>query len=449
MEIASTCLRVLIFGVGYILFSMIFFDSVLIRCRKTNLPWMILGIIWAGKTILLDYIVRMFWGNQLWFPILKISYLMMCSILMCTIFLCYMYRGSVLKIASTEILCEANYAVILGAVLTVINSLEGREEPMGYVLPFMTVDFLTLPLMYFLVKIEIWFLKPLLSWFQTYEPKHRKAGWTIVGMYFISGVATSFRGLMNGDVFNGWIMLPILMVSVAGSIVGFYFFVRYRSKTESENALLYTQTSLMENYLQVLKQQIMTMESNQENSRIDQIDMIAEQIKQGEISEINQEKLWRYMWNLKEKYEAIQTGFYCNDWLVDGILYSMNRFCRENGMKVTFSFQTYDRGEIAEEDITEIIYQLLTYGAKESLLCKKGESESEDSQLRLSLQAAAVKNQLILNGSFYSVKSPKKLERELKRKLSIKITPYDGQIAVFDKEGEEKQISIQMQREKK
>ena len=99
--------------------------------------------------------------------------------------------------------------------------------------------------------------------------------------------------------------------------------------------------------------------------------MIAEQIKQGEISEINQEKLWRYMRDLKEKYEAIQTGIYCNDWLVDGVLYSMSRFCREHGMKIIFSFQTYDRGKIAEEDIAEIIYQLLTYGAKESLLCKK------------------------------------------------------------------------------
>ena len=131
------------------------------------------------------------------------------------------------------------------------------------------------------------------------------------------------------------------------------------------------------------------------------------------------------------------------------VLHEVRPTAMMHGMKATFSFQTYNRKEIAEEDITEIIYQLLTYGAKESLLCKKGESESEDSQLRLSLQAAAVKNQLILNGSFYSVKSPKKLKRELKRKLSIKITPYDGQIAVFDKEGEEKQISIQMQREKK
>ena len=116
-------------------------------------------------------------------------------------------------------------------------------------------------------------------------------------------------------------------------------------------------------------------------------------------------------------------------------------------MKITFSFQTYDRGEIAEEDIAEIIYQLLTYGAKESLFCKKGEGENEDSQLRMSLQAAAVKNQLILNGSFYSVKPLKKLKRELKRNLSEKLDLYHGEITAAETKGEEKQISIRIQRE--
>ena len=449
MEIASTCLRVLIFGVGYILFSMIFLNSILVTKRQTAVPWVIRGLLWAGKTIILEYVLGVFWGEEIWFRVLKLSYLIVYSTLVYIILWSCMYLGSVLKIGLAQIVCEVNYAVIFGIVLAAINSLEGRGDPMGYALPFMMVDFLTLPLMYFLVKIEIWFLKPLLSWLQTYEPKHRKTGWTIIGLYFISGIATSFRGLINGDVFNGWIMLPILMVSVVGSIACFCLFVQYRSKTENANAFLYTQTSFMDNYLQVLKQQIMKMESSREDLRIDQINMIADQIRHGEISKANQKKLWKYMRDLKKKYEAVQTGIYCNDWLVDGILFYMSKFCRENEMEIVISFQTYDRGEIAEEDIVEIIYQLLTYNARESLLCRKRASEREDSRLKLSLQAAAVKNQLILNGSFYSVKSLKKLERELKRKLSIRITPYDGQIAVFDKEGEEKQISIQMQREKK
>lgn len=448
MEIASTCLRVLIFGVGYILFSMIFFDSVLIRCRKTNLPWMILGIIWAGKTILLDYIVRMFWGNQLWFPILKISYLMMCSILMCTIFLCYMYRGSVLKIASTEILCEANYAVILGAVLTVINSLEGREEPMGYVLPFMLPDLLTLPVLYGFIKLEIRFLRPLLSWIRTYEPKHRKTGWMIVGGYFILSIMASYQGAFKRNIFNSWNIFPVFVVVIFGTVMVFWISVQYRKKTEQKNSFLYSQANLMESYLQLLKQQMPKIKSNREDAQIDQISIMAEQIQQREVSASSQEKLRKYIESLKGKYEEIQAGVYCNDWLVDVVLFYMARFCRENDMKISFSFQTYDRGEIEEEDIAEIIYQLLTYGAKESQLCRKKEDKKENVP-SLSLQAAAVKNQLILNSSFYSGKSLKKLKRELKRNLSEKIDLYHGEIIVSEIKGEEKQISIRIQREKK
>ena len=448
MEILSTCFRILLFGIEYILISIVFMDSVLIRREKTILPWVVQGLLWVVKAILLGYVLRLLYGEQIWYLTLNLSYLVIFSILILVI-LCYLYTGSVLKIALAQIVCEVNYATVLGGILAVLNYFEGRTEPMGYGLPFQLPDLLTFPVIYAIIRTEVLLLKPLLSSIQSYELKYRKTGWILVSIYFAFGILTSFNGLPKGIIYNGWVMIPIFAVSAVGSAAGFLFLLWYRKKTEPTNIFLYSQADFMENYLQVLKQQIMKMESNQEDSQIDQISRIAEQIGHGKISKANQEKIWRYMRNLKEKYEAIQTGIYCNDWLVDGVLYSMSRFCREHGMKIIFSFQTYDRGKIAEEDIAEIIYQLLTYGAKESLLCKKGEGESEDSQLRMSLQAAAVRNQLILNGSFYSVKSPKKLERELKRKLSIKIMPYDGRIAVFNKEGEEKQISIQMQREKK
>ena len=151
------------------------------------------------------------------------------------------------------------------------------------------------------------------------------------------------------------------------------------------------------------------------------------------------------MENLKEKYEAIQAGIYCNDWLVDGVLYHMAEFCIENGIAASFYFQKYDRGYISEEDISEIIYQLLAYGVRESLRCREEKRDSRS----LFLQAEAVRNQLILNASFCSVKSIKKLKRDLKRSLSVKIVPYHGEIIVSEIKGEKKQISIQMQREKK
>ena len=72
MEIASTCLRVLIFGIGYILTSIIFLNSILVTKRQTAVPWVIRGLLWAGKTIILEYVLGVFWGEEIWFRFLKL-----------------------------------------------------------------------------------------------------------------------------------------------------------------------------------------------------------------------------------------------------------------------------------------------------------------------------------------------------------------------------------------
>nr|WP_288348519.1 hypothetical protein [uncultured Anaerostipes sp.] len=432
MQMAETCLRILILGMTYVLINITFLDTVLIKKKRTILFVFMLTILWMTKTLVLEYVMGSFWGDQLWFQCLKLSYITIHSTLVYIILAGCMYSSSVLKTGLAQIVCEVNYCIIIGAVLIIFNYLENREELMGYMLPFMLPDLLLFPVTYGVVKIEIHFLKPLLSWIRVREVKYRKIGWVIVGGYFISGIISSFWGLDNGNVFIDWTVFPVFIVSVAGSIVGFLVFMRYRKKTEQANTFLYSQTAFMKNYFQLLRQQIQTAESDQKS------------IENEEMKGFSREKLWNYMENLKEKYEAIQAGIYCNDWLVDGVLYHMAEFCRENGIAASFYFQKYDRGYISEEDISEIIYQLLAYGVRESLRCREEKRDSRS----LFLQAEAVRNQLILNASFCSVKSIKKLKRDLKRSLSIKIVPYHGEIIASEIKGEKKQISIQMQREK-
>ena len=436
MQMAETCLRILILGMTYVLINITFLDTVLFM----------LTILWMTKTLVLEYVMGTFWGDQLWFQCLKLSYMIVHSTLVYIILAGCMYSSSVLKTGLAQIVCEVNYCVILGAALIIFNYLENREELLGYMLPFMLPDLLLFPVMYGVVKIEIYFLNPLLSWIRVRELKYRRIGWVIVGGYFISGIISSFWGLADGSVLIEGSVFPVFIVSVAGSIVGFLVFMRYRKKTEQANTFLYSQTAFMKNYFQLLRQQIQTAESDQKGSQAAQIKQIAGQIENGEMKEFNREKLWNYMENLKEKYEAIQAGIYCNDWVLDGILCHMAEFCRKNGIGTSFYFQKYDRGDISEENISEIIYRLLAYGVKESLLCREEKDEKKNPQ-SLSIQAEAVRNQLIVNVSFCSVKSIKKLKRDLKRSLSVKIVPYHGEIIVSEIKGEKKQISIQMQRE--
>lgn len=444
MQMAETCLRILILGMTYILINITFLDAVLIKRKRTILPALMLTVLWMTKTLLVEYVMGTFWGDRLWFQSLKLSYMMIHSTLAYIILAGCMYSSSVLKTGLAQIVCEVNYCVILGAALIVFNYLENREDLLGYMFPFMLPDLLLFPVIYGVVRIEIYFLNPLLSWIRVREPKYRKIGWLIVGGYFISATLSSFWGLADGSVLIEWSVFPVFIVSVAGSIVGFLIFVRYRKKTEQANTFLYSQTAFMKNYFQLLRKQIQTAESDQKSSQITRMNRIAGQIENEEMKGFSREKLWNYMENLKEKYEAIQAGIYCNDWLVDGVLYHMAEFCRENGIAASFHFQKYDRGYISEEDISEIIYQLLAYGVRESLRCREEKRDSRS----LFLQAEAVRNQLILNASFCSVKSIKKLKRDLKRSLSIKIVPYHGEIIASEIKGEKKQISIQMQREK-
>lgn len=291
MQMAETCLRILILGMTYVLINITFLDIVLIKKKRTILFVFMLTILWMTKTLVLEYVMGSFWGDQLWFQCLKLSYITIHSTLVYIILAGCMYSSSVLKTGLAQIVCEVNYCIIIGAVLIIFNYLENREELMGYMLPFMLPDLLLFPVTYGVVKIEIHFLKPLLSWIRVREVKYRKIGWVIVGGYFISGIISSFWGLDNGNVFIDWTVFPVFIVSVAGSIVGFLVFMRYRKKTEQANTFLYSQTAFMKNYFQLLRQQIQTAESDQKSSQITRMNRIAGQIENEEMKGFSREKL--------------------------------------------------------------------------------------------------------------------------------------------------------------
>ncbi len=408
-------------------------------------PWIIIGILWVVKIILLEYLLEILGvGMEPWFGILKIFYLVSCSTVVYMILWHYIYSSSILKIGLAQIACEVNYCIVIGIVLAIFNSLENREELMGYAIPFMLPDLLILPVIYIFVKIELYFLEPLLSWAREYEPKHRKIAWIAVLAYIVSGIITSFQGFINVRTFDGWIMIPIFTVSIAGNILGFWAMARYCRKTREDNFSLYSHVALMENYSQLLNQQM------PDDKSVKQMNTLINQINNQDMTQANEQLIWNYVEELKKRYKEIQAGIYCQDWLVDGILCHITKLCQENEIGVSFSFQKYHRGNISEEDIAEILYWLLLYCIREILLYKNEQDvHNNRHQPQLLLQASAVKNQLIMNLLICSKKSEKRLKHELKCKLSSKLILYHGETTVRKMEGQKKQIVIQLQKEMK
>lgn len=60
MQMAETCLRILILGMTYILINITFLDAVLIKRKRTILPALMLTVLWMTKTLLVEYVMGTF-----------------------------------------------------------------------------------------------------------------------------------------------------------------------------------------------------------------------------------------------------------------------------------------------------------------------------------------------------------------------------------------------------
>ena len=83
------------------------------------------------------------------------------------------------------------------------------------------------------------------------------------------------------------------------------------------------------------------------------------------------EQIIEYLYSLKQKREEIEAGIYCNDWIVDGILYYYAKQCKFENIVADFQMQKYDRGNISDEDISEILMTLLDLAIREEKKVQK------------------------------------------------------------------------------
>ena len=178
----------------------------------------------------------------------------------------------------------------------------------------------------------------------------------------------------------------------------------------------------MKSHYIILQQQIRHIERSRakNNEKMERILRMQEEWQGEELEE--------YVKDLRKQYEDISAGTYCSNWAVDALLCNLASSCRLRGLVPDFHFQSYEEGEIREEDMIPLLGNL---GETAIRACEGG---------AVKLRGAAVQNQLVLTCAF---RSEKKISGKDYRELLKK---YHGSFQSSVRENMQT-VTIALQRE--
>ena len=189
------------------------------------------------------------------------------------------------------------------------------------------------------------------------------------------------------------------------------------------NSFLNMQMHLMESHYASIQNQIWKMENCQR--------LIDDQMKEIEESKkLSQGKTAAYLEQLKQSYEEMRAGMYCDDWSVDALLYCQSEMARVQGITAEYSLSEYSRGNIPEEELVHILFRLFEYGIKAN---QKVEQEREK---KISLRMGSVLNQLVIEFST----SVEEKNRPSGRQLWKCVREYHGNLVSEEQKNERKFI---------
>lgn len=345
-------------------------------------------------------------------------------ILNCVIFN-YSFPGDFIKVMFCICIAESLCYVFFFPWLVLINWLEGREL-LIYGAPFQAADFWIGIFSAASIAIFYRLAGTWMKQFQTYELRHKRILWGVFLIYAVGIQRLSFTDMTDTQVMMFLQYFHLLCVGVI-SIGLFLFYKRYRRSVLLRRSFLTMRQQLMESHYQAVREQIMGVERYQR--------LISEQMERivhMEPGVADHERLESYLDHLRQEYQNIRTGVYCNDWMVDAVLYCQAERARKSGLRFQCSMQGYNRGKIEEEDLVQLLFGLLDWAIRENEQMEGEIRKKNDRMLwgktetELKLRASVVASTLLIileTGTLGKVRPPKKLIRKYLRK-------YEGEMRV-------------------
>ena len=256
-------------------------------------------------------------------------------------------------------------------------------------------------LVVFIFTVLYFIVRPLLKKYRTYIIKHKVICLTLIFTFFIAGWLSNILYNTSASLHQKPMYLLATSLFIGGGIaLGITFVIHTRSVFQKKKELKQN-TKQMENYYQEIQNQI---------KELDDFKEIAE--------------------NLEERYQKINQLFFCDDYLIDGLLADLATTCKQQNIETDILFQNYHRGNISREDSVNILLQFIEHAKYAS---------------KVKIHAAAIKNQLV-----YSVELKEQPISERKIKISPKdfkkyVKKYDGEVSI-EEEGRTVRIILGLKR---
>lgn len=303
----------------------------------------------------------------------------------------------------------------LAKVLTGVFATECINDGILYQGMRMELPLLQECLLVILIFVIIYIIvRPILKKYRTYTIKHEVICLTIVFTWFIGGWMSNFLYNTSASLRQKPMYLLVTSLCVGGGsalVLAFAIHTRnvFRKKKELEQ-----NKKQMENYYKEIQQEIKELDDFKATveGALDELTDLSSNLSQKE----KNKQVKAYIDNLKTRYQNLHQLFFCEDYLVDGILTDFAAFCKQQQIEVDILFQNYHKGNIKSEDSIAILLKLIEY-AKQAK--------------KVRLHAAAIKNQLVYSVELQGMKlkvSPRTFKKYVKR--------YDGGINVESRNGE-------------
>ena len=254
---------------------------------------------------------------------------------------------------------------------------------------------------------------PIIKKYRNYTIKHEVICLTIIFTYFIGGWMSNFLYNTSASIRQKPMYLLATSFCVGGGSALVLAFAIHTRNVIHKKKELEQNKKQMENYYSEIQNQIKELKDFDVNvkSVLNEITDFNQKVSQKE----SKKYIRQYIEELRLRYQNMNQLFFCEDYLVDGILTDFAAFCKQQQIKADILFQNYHRGDIKSEDSIAILLKFIEY-AKQTKKVK--------------LHAAAVKNQLV-----YSVELQDTNLKISPRAFKKYIKKYDGGINIESKDG--------------